>query len=102
MTEAPPPVAALTVAQQLAAAKTLPPVRGKRGTVHTTTWAAWHDARAVVTYWQDQADAYEVALREELGDAAVIVAGGQVVGYRIADGDSDRITGGGAEDASGV
>jgi hypothetical protein len=72
----------LTTAQKLAAVKTLAPRKGKRGTVSPAVWQAWCDARAALAFWQDQVDECEVLLREELGDAAVIVVGGQVAGWR--------------------
>jgi hypothetical protein len=92
MTEASPVPPGLTVAEQLAAARTLPPVPGKRAVISASTWVGWCRARHSAAYWQDMADAQEVMLREELGDAEMITVYGKVVGHRVTGAGGDRIT----------
>jgi putative phage-type endonuclease len=56
---------------------------GKQTEVDETVYAAWSDARDVLSWWKEQVREYEIMLRDQAGEATELTVNGEVVVRRL-------------------
>lgn len=82
--ELPPPAPDASLASLAAVRARWPAaVEGPAAEVDETVFAAWSDARDLRRHWEQKARGYEAVLREQIGAATRVKAGGRIVARRV-------------------
>jgi hypothetical protein len=81
--ELPPPDPDSSAATLAAVRARFAKVPAKQAEIDGTSFAAWADAKDVLHAWEAKVREYEIALREQAGEAAELCVDGQLVARRV-------------------